>query len=258
MTLKFFHLNIQGGIRLEDVASYIKQNNFDIIQLQEVASGVLSKTGQDNFSYLQQSLPEYDSLMSKTMQVGENDTPSYFGNATFYKKAFTLQEKEIVWLKPYEEYTVSPERDVESIKNQPRNAVALKLAIKDTSLWTVNTHMAWGPTPLDEPYKIAQGAILESFLKNLTDPFILSGDFNVTPDSQIVKAIDNLAINHTKQAGLTNTLNPVIHRVKKLFPVGLAVDYIYTSKELRTQNFRLVVKPDLSDHLGLSIEVIIS
>ena len=258
MTIKFFHLNIQGGRMLEEVVAYCKQKDFDIIQFQEVTDGFMSKNGLDTFEYIKNTLG-YEGVLAKSMKIIQGDQDSYFANATFYKPEMELEDKKVVWLKYYEEYRNPTDRtDPEFIKTFPHNALALKLHIGSKSFWTINTHLAWGPNPEDEPYKINQAKKLEIFLKDIKDSFILSGDFNVTMDSEIVKSFDQLATNHARIAGLTNTLNPHLHRAaKELFPGGLAVDYIYTTKDLKTSNFSLISEPDLSDHLGLSIDLVI-
>jgi len=120
---------------------------------------------------------------------------------------------------------------------------------------TINTHWAWGPTPKDEPYKLEQAKSLIEFVTTIKDPFVLTGDFNVTSDSKIIQDLNQLGINHTVRNELTNTLNPHLHRAVDIFPKGLAVDYIYTSFTLGTEGFTLIDTPDLSDHYGLKITI---
>lgn len=92
--------------------------------------------------------------------------------------------------------------------------------------------------------------MLVEYMKNVPRPFILSGDFNLTSDSQTIQQLNNLATNLTLDNHVTNTLNAHTHKAKHLFPPGLAVDYIYTSKDVVVEKFA-VVEEDLSDHLGL-------
>lgn len=236
---------------IDEVIEYIRENDFDIINLQEVGGKDQSKTVPDNFSYIKEKLGYKGELAISSTYRGDID--SYTGNATFYKPKYTFIEKEVIWLKPFMEVDQSYHIDRELTKQLPRNALALKFEFANQQLWVINTHLAWGPTPEDEPYKISQGIILKEFLKKISKPFLLSGDFNVTKDSEIVKMISELSVNHAAEANLTNTLNPHLHRIKELFPKGLAVDYIFTSFEVKTEAFSLVDKPDLSDHLGLRI-----
>lgn len=253
MKLKFLHLNTLGGHRIDDVITYIKTHNFDIIQLQEVGGKGQSHSVSDNFAYYKEKLGYKGELaISFTYK---NDFDSYQGNATFFRPEFSYTTKEIIWLKPFIEIDATFHTDRAKTKLLPRNALALKFIFNSQPIWFVNTHLAWGPTPEDEQYKIDQGKILHNFLAKLKDPFVLSGDFNVVSDSEIVKMISELGIDHATKAGITNTLNAHLHRASELFPKGLAVDYLFTSFNLNTSDFALVDQPDLSDHYGLRISI---
>lgn len=252
MDLKIFQLNIQGGRMLNEVIAYCKEQDFDIIHFQEVGGGEVSKGGTDNFLMLKESL-SMEGILSIATQK-KSDPASYYGNATLYKSKFDLLSSEILWLKPYQEFDTWIVGG-EFAKDLPRNAIALQFSYNKKTFWTINTHLAWGPTPYDEPYKIKQVTKLQNFLKKMEDAFILSGDFNITKDSEIVRNFDKIAINHAVQSGITNTLNPHLHRAQQLFPRGLAVDFIYTSFGLEARDFELVDSPDLSDHYGMKITV---
>ncbi len=254
MKLKIFQLNIQVGRMIDEVIAYCREQDFDIIHFQEVGGGEVSQSDPDNFSTLKNKLSMEGELVIATQQ--RNDPSSYYGNATFYKSELELISKEILWLKPFQEF------DTWSIggdfaRELPRNALALQFSSRGRTFWSINTHLAWGPTPYDEPYKVKQVMKLHNYVKKMKDPFILTGDFNVTKDSEIVRGFDKVASNHAVQAGLTNTLNPRLHRVSQLFPPGLAVDFIYTSFDLETEDFELVDSPDLSDHYGMKITIIV-
>lgn len=253
MRLSLFHLNIEGGRKLERVIEYIKEQDFDLVHLQEVNGGSLSRTKRDNFDEIREKTGYLGSLALTTRL--RNDPSSYFANATFFKPSLTLFREQIVWLKEYSEIEIYDRSDIEAIKQFPRNALALQFKWNEHTFWSINAHLAWGPNQYDEPHKIEQGRILYQFVAALKDPFILSGDFNVDKNSQTVLQMDRLGVNHAVQAGIINTLNPRLHRATHLFPPGLAVDFLYTSPTLMTDKFKLVDFPDLSDHLGLQIEV---
>jgi endonuclease/exonuclease/phosphatase family metal-dependent hydrolase len=159
----------------------------------------------------------------------------------------------VEFLKPYAEYET--EEEMRDYPAHPTNALDVVFEVSGQRIHCINTHLVWGPNPKDEPYKLEQGKVLYEYVKNLTEPFVLSGDFNVTPDSQIVRWIDELGVNHAVKHGITNTLNGNLHRAKVLFPKGLAVDFLYTSPSLQVTDFTLIDTPDLSDHYGLAITI---
>lgn len=250
MRLSLLQLNIQCGRKLAEIVAYCNEQSFDVIHFQEVAGGEVSFSGKDNFRDLKKGLKMDGVLSVGTQKKGE--MTSYYGLATFYKPKLKVRTSEVIWLNSYFEFDKWLSGG-QFAKDLPRHALATKFCINKSDIWTINTHLAWGPTPLDEPYKIAQASRLINYVKSLNSPFVLTGDFNVTQDSEIVRRMDQIAVNHAANAGLMNTLNPALHRVRDIFPLGLAVDYIFTSFDLATEDFSLVDSPDLSDHFGLKI-----
>lgn len=252
-TIKFLQLNIGMGMFLDRVINFIKENDIDIVNLQEVSGGRVSQTkGLDCFKDLKKSLNACNGQLVPSWQI-ENDQSSYFGNAIFFKKEFILNKKEIFWLKEFREIPYYSS-DIITDDTFPRNALLLRLDCFGKTIWIINTHLARGDNHKDNPIKLSQGKKLYAKVAQINEPFILSGDFNVTLDSQIISWFNNLSRNLTVENNIINTLNPKVHVAQQLFPKGLAVDYIFPSKNIRVKSFRLVDEVDLSDHFGLLLE----
>lgn len=248
MTISLLHLNTFFGTYLSQIISCVKNNNFDLLHFQEVAFGDLCPENKNCFEEFKKLGFEGEYAISTKSE----DQKKGFGNATLFKNSLKLIDSHVVWLKPYMNV---PHFEKSYAPYQPRNALVLQLEKEGKQFYSVNTHLAWGPTPKDEDYKLHQSNILISYLKTLKKPFILSGDFNVVKDTQVVKHFDELGVNLAKN--ITNTLNPRIHPAKHLFPPGLAVDYIYVSNGVAVKSFEVLVE-DVSDHLGLKSTVEIS
>lgn len=264
MPIKLLQLNIFQGKLLPAVLEYIKQSQFDILQLQEVSGGSFSKGGLwtgpratltesnpetigiDCFQIMKEELG-YEGIMNKTI-VRRSDAKSYIGNATFFKPSVPLKAAKELFLKPY----VETDEHIDA-QDAPRAALMTTFLLNNKEVTFINCHLAWGPTPEDEPYKIDQAKILIDYIKSLKTSFVLTGDFNVTADSQIVKWMNEIGRNLNLENNITNTLNPDIHAAKVLFPKGLAVDYAFASKQILVSDFHVVDKPNLSDHFGLSL-----
>lgn len=250
MIIKFFQLNIFMGMFLDRVIRFIKENDIDIVNLQEVSGRRISQTeGADCFEKIKRSLSTYNGELVRSWQI-ENDQSSYFGNAIFFKKEFSLNKKKILWLKEFREIPYQSS-DIIIDDTFPRNAIFLHLDCFGKKIWIINTHLARGQTHKDNSIKLSQGKKLYSKVAQINEPFILSGDFNVTPQSQIISWFNNLGTNLAVENNITNTLNPKTHYGKQLFPKGLAVDYIFPSKNIKVKSFRLIDEIDLSDHFGL-------
>lgn len=249
MQISFFSLNIEEGKRIQDIIKFVKKNDFDIVSFQEVTGGRLSETGVNCFEQLKEEL-SHDGEIAVTLRAKE-DNNSYVGNATFFKDSFFLIQKEIIRLKPYTLIDATRERNFEE---EAKCALSLVFDVHGLKFRVINVHLAWGPDPGDTEEKIRQGKILVEYMKKIKEPFILSGDFNVDNNSQIVQFFDKLAHNITVSNNIVNTLNPNLHRAQHLFPPGLAVDFLYVSKSIKVLNFE-VVKDNLSDHLGLATTI---
>lgn len=269
MNVKFLQFNIWRSTFIHKIIEYIKKNDFDIIHLQEVTGGQFSNGGAysfkqenlstrpvnlkaigiDGYEILKKTLP-YQSHFIKTLGI-INDPPSYFANVTLHKPSFKVLEKHIIWFCPYIEI---PDVSHENPAKSSRAAIALKLEKEGKQFWTINTHLVRGSNSGDENFKLAQAKRLYDFIKKLDLPFVLSGDFNVTPDTDIVQMFNNLARNLTVEYKITNTLNPDIHYAKHLFPKGIAVDFVFVEKSIKVQKFKLVDQPGLSDHYGFMLE----
>lgn len=250
MKIKLLQLNIYKGKYLNNIISYVKSNNFDILHLQEVAGGQYSFDNHNCFEVLKKSLGLEGELCVDLVLPDNNQ--SYMGNAILFSNKIIVKDKEIIRFDKYP----SPTK-IEDIKwdKVPRSIISLSCLINGQPFQLVNTHLVWGPTPFDSPDNIFQGEQLIDHLKSLTIPYVATGDFNVDQRSTIVKNMNKIARNLIQEYAISNTLNPRTHRIKELFPQGLAVDFIYVQKSLKVNNFAVIDSVDLSDHLGLMVEI---
>lgn len=250
MKIKFLTLNVFKGKCLDEVISFINEEQFDIVQMQEVAGGSVSFPKIDCFAEIQKRTGLQGELLTSWNQLG--DSKSYFGNATFYNPSFRLKERNELRFKPFQE--IDYHNNTPPPAEHPKSALFLRFEHESKTFWCVNTHLAWGPTPLDEPYKVKDAKLLASKLTTLDAPFILSGDFNVISETEVIKQLEPLGRNLTREYALSNTLDFAIHRAKHLFPPGLAVDYIFIHPSIQEAHFSAINTRTLSDHIGLMAE----
>jgi len=251
MRIKFFQLNIYMGKWLDNLIDYLKKEDFDILCFQEVSGGRISFHRDNTFQKIIDL--GYDGEISVNWRL-KGYEHSFIGNATFFKRSFTLLEKTEVWLREYRE--IEDPKNRES-RNDPKASLSLLLEKGGVKLRVVNAHLAWTPTPHDSKEKIRQATLFYEYLKTIKSPFLITGDFNVEKHTEVVKMINKIGRNLTSENNVTNTLNSRLHKAPHLFPPGLAVDYIYISKDIKVEKFE-VIDQDLSDHLGLYLECTIS
>lgn len=260
MEIKILQLNIWKGKLFNNFLPYLKTHHFDILHFQEVAGPGVSFLGGENYKEIQNTLGvKYLGLRAKEFDT--THPGGYEGSATFFHSTFTLLEEKVIYLNQQLEQPVDNEY-LASIQGTshpffediPRIALAVKLERLGKVSWFVNTQLAWNPSPLDTPKKIACAKVLENFLATLREPFVLTGDFNVESDTEIVRNFEKYAQNLIAKHNITNTLNSHVHRAKHLFPPGLAVDFIMPKKGMTVKDFAVLDK-DFSDHLGLTATV---
>lgn len=261
MTFSVLQLNINADNYWNNLIPYLTSNDFDILNLQEVAGNgatsgnVNSKT--DCYKELQKILGErYNSDLEISQTYSSDPVSGYTGNATFYKKEFQLIEKKVITM--FERTSPFPS-DKDSFEDAGRNLLHLLLQKDNKTFSILNTHFAWAKTSVEEPHQAAQGEILLDYLKTVQRPFVFTGDFNLDPQQPTIKSIGAFARNLVTENNITNTLNPRTHSAfEKLKRLGIdvAVDFIFVSPDIEVKKFA-VVEEDLSDHLGFTVEVAI-
>jgi endonuclease/exonuclease/phosphatase family metal-dependent hydrolase len=95
---------------------------------------------------------------------------------------------------------------------------------------------------------LRQCGIIAEYIKNLKGGIVLTGDFNLAPESESLEKLNDILINHSKLSGVTTTRTLLTDKTE-------VCDYIFTSRELPTNNFR-IISEIVSDHAALVIEIV--
>lgn len=255
MSLSILSLNINGDNYWDTLVTFLKNTDLDILCFQEVTghdthSGNLHSM-RDCFEELQNIFKDTyngEQVISQYYASGEN---AYLSNATFFKKQFSLIQKQTLSL---HRNPIKLEQDATNFESLGRSLLHISLQINGRNYSILNTHFAWAKTPIQQPHQTEQGKILLEYIRTVSSPFILCGDFNLSPDQPLIFSLDMFAVNLVKKYGITNTLNPKTHRAKVLMPDGVSVDYIFASRDITVKSLQVVKDVDLSDHLGLKAE----
>jgi endonuclease/exonuclease/phosphatase family metal-dependent hydrolase len=255
MTISVLQLNMNADNYWNEFTSFIKSSNFDIIQLQEVTgAGLLFgniDSKRDCFIELSKLLEEnYNGELVITERFASGKE-AYLGNATFYKKDFSLSEKDVFYTHKNESVFDMKSTDFENVG---RAMLHLVIKIREKRVSFLNMHGAWGGTLFEKPHQTEQFEKIFEYLKSVKNPFVFTGDLNVVPSQPGIKKLGNIAQDLVTKYKVTNTLNPRTHAAKELFPKGGAVDYIFVDPELPVKKFE-VLNEDLSDHFGLTAEI---
>ncbi|MBS3905156.1 MAG: hypothetical protein KGZ39_07510 [Simkania sp.] len=247
--LRLFNLNIYRGKCIDEIISFINEQKFDIVHLQEVVGKSFSYPGVDCFAEIEKHTGLRGELF--TMWHHKGHESGHCGNATFFKSSLKLKESLEYRTKPFLEME---DPDLYPTEDHPKGALFLRFETGGKEFWCINAYLAWGPTPFDEPYKVRDAELLAKQIVSLQHPFVLSGDFNVVPETKVVKLLEPYGRNLTCEYGFSNTLNPHMHKAKHLFPKGLAVDFVFVHPNIQVHEYKKLDAVELSDHIGLTLD----
>ncbi|MEI6533648.1 MAG: endonuclease/exonuclease/phosphatase family protein [Candidatus Roizmanbacteria bacterium] len=255
MNIRILQLNMFMGRYLENIKNFLKIHTYDILHFQEVTNGLYSKQkGTDCFEELQSILPDHNGELLATWRHTE-DNASYFGNATFYNKSFSLEKKNEVWMKPFALFGDVGKHTAPLV---PRAGLDLTLNKDGVSFHSINVHMAWTPqSNIVQPHQLEQGTILAKYIATIKDPYFLTGDFNTEGTTSVAQLFDPYVENLTMTHNIKNTLNMKNHYAKDKIGDGVAVDFIMIKKGLPSVSFKVIRDVELSDHLALETEITI-
>lgn len=246
MTLKIIQINIYRGKFLDKLVKFLCDEAPDIITAQEVTGGKVNiwpDKQVDTFQYLKEALNMTGAVAPMYRLHG--DGKSFEGNAVLTRGK--ILNNEVVWLKEYREYTEAPWED--EGPEMPRNVLDLTVDFNGTTVHVLATHGAWTKKPVDTPEKLRQARMLADYLRSLgKTPYVLGGDFNMEPGSEVIKTIDGVARNIVHGSNVKNTLNLCTHRAAAELGSGRLVDFIYTSPHFKVESVK-AVEVDVSDHL---------
>jgi endonuclease/exonuclease/phosphatase family metal-dependent hydrolase len=116
----------------------------------------------------------------------------------------------------------------------------------------VNIHGLWnGLGKADSPERINQSLNIKRFLDSINDHKILCGDFNLRPDTESLKILEQGMANHIKIHNIQSTRTSFYPGVERF------ADYVFTSKNIAVKNFQ-ILPDEVSDHLALLVDFLVT
>ncbi len=245
--MKIIFLNTWGGRVAEPLKHFFETyQDVDVFCLQEVWSDAprekIDHHDEMNnmFSQVGDILRNYEKIFAPEDENGD------YGLAIYYKKSLSLIGFGDIMIHDKEEYF--PVLDITSPK---RNLQYLTLQIEDQQKVSIlNLHGLWnGQGKDDTEDRLKQSENIISFLKTLNHPFVLGGDFNLSPNTQSLKMIEDFGLtNLIKEYGVTNTRTSYYTKENKF------ADYVFVSKGIQVEDFK-VLPDEVSDHAPLYVKI---
>lgn len=252
MKIKILTLNIWGGELLSDVKNFIRNENPDIVLLQEVYNKKYNLDPKfESFNILKKGLDfPYYAFESLFIDVRLSGKKIPQGNAIFSR--FSIKNQKLIFFDiPFGEFSLE-EGKININKNKviPMGMLKAEIELPNKNIDTYSIHGIWGLDGGDNPRRIEMSRIIVDEVKD-KENVILGGDFNLKPNTRTIKNIEEQLQNVFKNE-LVSTFNM---KHKELLGYATAVvDMIFVSRHFKVVN-HYMPDADVSDHMPLIAEL---
>jgi endonuclease/exonuclease/phosphatase family metal-dependent hydrolase len=264
MNLSIIFLNTYNARYKEEFFDFLDSNRPDIFCFQEIYSGLESATtssGSMVDQYYQMRLvlgEEYYGYHNVRQEDWPNSTykkHNPWGNAIFVKKGISVCSY-------FEEYVLGYRNSASSDGDKfsttlPVGAQSITFMIDNKLLSVTNFHGYYagvGAGKGDTTERILQSENLLEHVKKLPGQKILGGDFNLDPDTESLRILENTTfknlINDYKIEGTRTLRYPEEKRLKNPY-----ADYVFVEESLKVNSFKVDTDFMGSDHAPLFLEI---
>ncbi len=244
--MKLITLNIWGGRQGDSLIDFFKKySDVDVFLLQEVHNNATDETkwvthvNEHAYSEIAEVLPDHNGYYAPAIL-------EEWGLAAFVKKTISVEEVGDVFVFRSKDSHVG--RDGTTLG---KNIQYLKIVSEEKNMTIINFHGLWnGKGKTDTEDRMGQSEKIVNFIKNIKDPVVLAGDFNLRPDTQSLKMIvEKLNLkNLIQEYNITSTRTTFYDKAEKF------ADYILTSQDVAIKDFK-VLPDEVSDHSALFLEI---
>lgn len=241
--MKLLSINLWGGRLEAQVAELMTTENPDIICMQEATHVVGGKAAFFITVEEIQALLKADNLfMSPTLSFSYMNRKADYGNAIVSR--FPVVEQNTIFTGG--EY--SAEFDRSERGGNIRNLQHAQIEVSPGKLVHVLNHHGHHihEHKNGDPETMRQCRIIADYVAKLEGDIILTGDFNLSPNSESLQQISKHLKNLSVEAGLKTTRTNLTHKTE-------VCDFIFVSDSLNVSDFR-PSEIIASDHKALILE----
>ncbi len=267
--MKLISLNAFGGTIFEPLMKFVEEQaaTTDVFCFQEIMSSETSIHLQTErgmrknlLQELRHRLSDFQVFFAPTQEnmdmTPEPGEQTFWGIATFVKNRQTINHTEDFFI--CNGYNTYKPKDYATLGSK---ALAITLTMGETSLTICNLHGTSEPgNKLDSSERLKQSEKILDFLQKQHGEKIVTGDFNLFPETQSIKMFEKAGFrNLIKDYSIQTTRGSLM---RQLFPhYGLHpggfhefADYTFISPGIKIKSFEV---PDLpiSDHLPMIMEI---
>lgn len=234
---KILQLNVWTGRIKGRLLEFIKENDFDLICIQEA---VWSENEEvlKIFSATVNQIKECSNLQYES-RAANWYTEAF--HSIIYQGNVILSREEII--DENVELVYGEEKLAENAKDLLDHCYKAQLIKLKNGLNVVNYHGYWLPNPIGDETTIKVMQNVTKMIKKATGPLVMCGDLNIIHESPAMRELDFLK-DLTHEYHIDNTLNGLKFNGK------VACDHILTSNDIETIKFNVIDDP-VSDHKAL-------
>ena len=258
--MRIISLNTWGGrAGREKLLSFFKTQagTTDVFCLQEIWSApyehleghLAGGLEIDNEQIMVYGLQEISAALPNHIAFFRPHHGDHYGLSMFVRKDLVILEEGEVFV--YKQKGYVAEGDV---GNHALNIQYVTVKAASGTITVINFHGLWtsmgaGKGKGDSPERLGQSGKILEFMKEIQNPIVLCGDFNLLPDTRSIRKFEDAGLrNLIKEFGVTSTRTSFYTK-----PVKFA-DYVFISKDVNLRDFR-VLPDEVSDHAPMLIEV---
>lgn len=252
--MKIISLNTWGGRAGKDnlLDFFRKHKDIDIFCLQEIWSAPYehleghSAGGMsiDHSNIMVYGMQEISASLDNHNAYFKPHHLDNYGLMILVKKNLDVISEGDVFV--YKEKGHVPEGDV---GNHARNVQFVTITTDSGNYSILNFHGLWnGGGKGDSEDRLIQSDRVIQFLKTLSNPLVFCGDFNLLPNTQSLKKLEEFGLrNLIREKGVTSTRSNLYTKPEKF------ADYALVSDEIKVNDFK-VLPDEVSDHLAMYLD----
>lgn len=252
--MKLISLNTWGGRAGKDklLDFFAAHTDVDMFCLQEIWSGpyehlegqTAGATVIDHSKVMVHGLQEISKLLDGHTAYFEPHYLDNYGLLILVRKDLDVIAEGDVFV--YKERGHVPKGDV---GRHARNVQFATIATKNGNRTILNFHGLWnGKGKGDSEERLTQSDRIIQFMKTLSNPYVMCGDFNLLPSTQSLKKLEDFGLrNLIKEYDITSTRTSFYTKPEKF------ADYAFISDEIVIKDFK-VLPDEVSDHSPLYLE----
>lgn len=265
--MKVTYLNTWGARKLENYIHFLEEYkiNTDVFCFQEVCDASEEKLSARG-GVLHQRTVSKDILSDFTdfhaVRQRDWDDPEDF-KETIPWGVDTFIRKNVPVFEYREKFVLGHQNSTPNLKTAytegglPVVLQAVQTIHNNKKLWILNIHgyhagSGIGKHDTEERIKQSQGII--ECLKQLDGDIILGGDFNLDPDTESIKMLEDFGLrNLIKEYNIQSTRTSFYSEEKrKKWPFA---DYVFVSKDVNIKSFIVDTNSLVSDHAPMFLEI---